>query len=352
VGARWRGFVDRARGRAAAADAERALREALVCVLDGDLEGAEERLQRVVRSDSKEVEAYLALARVFRRRGEIGRAIRVHQNVLLRRDVGAAQRAAALRGLADDFRQGGFVERAASAYEELLAERPRDAEALRALVALRRAARQPERALPLVRRLHRLEGAGSGSEGLGRAEAELHVQVAEAARARGRAGEARAALRRALRRDRRCAAAWALRGELEVERGRSRRALAAWRRALELDRRLAPALHPKLRSAFAALGRARGYEELLRARLAAEPGDAGAQLELARLLAERGEVEPALAALRELVERDPDRLEARAEIGRLLASAGRADDACAAYAALAERLAESGAFRAAERGVE
>ena len=220
---------------------------------------------------------YLALARVFRLRGEVGRAIRVHQNLLLRGDLREAERCLALRGLAEDFRQGGFLGQASEAYEELLAQRPRDRAALRALVRLHRDARRPERALELARRLHR--GDRSAQEAR-REEAALQLEVAELAHAEGRADEARRALRRALRRDPASAAAHALRGELEVERGRSKRALAAWRRALELDRRRGPELLGKLRSAFAALGRAADYEPFLRERLRERPDDGDARLEL------------------------------------------------------------------------
>src|SRR5690606_26718184 len=116
-------------------DAGRAVRRALVAVLDGDLERAEALLAGVVQRDSQELDVYLALARLFRQRGEIGRAIHVHQSLLLRPDVGGEARFAALVGLADDFRAGGFLRRAIAAYEEVLAERPDHLGALRALVA-------------------------------------------------------------------------------------------------------------------------------------------------------------------------------------------------------------------------
>jgi lipopolysaccharide biosynthesis regulator YciM len=350
LAARWRGLLDRARGRPGASkDPVAALRAALLCVLDHDLGGAEALLQELARADSRQIEVYLALARVFRLRGEIGRAIHVHQNLLLRSDLAGAQRVHALRGLAEDFRAGGFTERAADGFEQLLAAAPRDAGALRALVRLHRKAGRPERALELARRLHRLTGAGEETR---REEAELHVEIAERAHAEGRAADARRALRRALRRDRRAAAAHALLGELEVERGRSKQALAAWRRALALDRRRSGALLGKLRSGFASLGRASDYELFLRDLASAEPADPEPRLALARLLRERGEPEAAAAELRVLLGQLPAHLEAQAELGRCLAAAGREGEACAAWALLGDALARSGALRPVERGVE
>jgi lipopolysaccharide biosynthesis regulator YciM len=350
LGPRWRGVLHRARGRPAArGDAAAALRAALLCVLDHDWAGAEARLQELVREDSRQIEAYLALAGVFRLRGEIGRAIRVHQNLLLRSDLDAAQRRLALRGLADDYRQGGFLERAADAYEKLLAEAPRDVAALRSALRVHRAAGRPQRALELARRLHRLTGSSAESR---REEAALGVELAERAHGEGQADEARRALRRALRRDRSSAAAHALLGELEVERGRSKRALAAWRHALALDRRQAPVLLGKLRSGFAALGRGAEYEPFLRELARSRPEDPEPRLALARLLRERGEAEAASAELRALLAQSPAHLEAQAELGYALAAAGRESEACAAWAALGDALARSGALRPVERAVE
>jgi tetratricopeptide (TPR) repeat protein len=91
-------------GRGERGDADTLVRKALRCVLEGELDTAEELLGRAVRIDSDQVDAYLSLARLYRLRGEIGRAIRVHQNLLLRTDIRSGQRDEALLGLAGDFR--------------------------------------------------------------------------------------------------------------------------------------------------------------------------------------------------------------------------------------------------------
>ena len=98
--------------------ADDALRRALLLVVEREFDAAQEILAGVVRRNSDEIDAYLALARVYRLQGEIGRAIRIHQNLLLRRDLDEEQRTLALAGLAGDFRQGGFLRRAIAGYEE------------------------------------------------------------------------------------------------------------------------------------------------------------------------------------------------------------------------------------------
>ena len=83
-------------------DVDIVVRKALRCVLEGNLDTAEDLLSRAVRIDSDQVDAYLSLARLYRLRGEIGRAIRVHQNLLLRKDLQSEHRDEALLGLAGD----------------------------------------------------------------------------------------------------------------------------------------------------------------------------------------------------------------------------------------------------------
>jgi lipopolysaccharide biosynthesis regulator YciM len=322
------------RGReAGAADVDAAVRRALHAVLDHDLDAAETLLAGAVRSDSREIDAYLALACLYRQRGEIGRAIHLHQNLLLRRDLDAAARFQALVGLADDFREGGFLRRAIAAYEEVLAHQPQHARALAALIRLLVDAREPRKAIPLARRLARIEGTPPA-----RAEAGLQVDLAESERAEGRTQVARKALRRALRADPENVRAWAALGLVEAELGNPKRALAAWRRVPEIDRRAGPNVYPRLAATFASLDRTRDYEVYLHELLASDADDAGARLALARALAARGASADALAEVRRVLERDPDHLEAHAALGRILLAAGDGGDVAKAHAALLDVL--------------
>jgi len=287
-----------------------------------DLERVEACLAPIVRADSDQVEVYLALATVYRRRGEVGRAIRVHQNLLLRSDLSRELRDRALRGLARDFQAGGFLRRATAAFEELRDRHPRDPEVLSSLARLYAEGREPARALALTRRLGRVQG-----RDVRREEARLRVEVARAAQAEGRSEVARRALRRALRRDPACAEAWIELGALEAERGRGKRALAAWKKVAELDPRAAARVYPRLEATYASLGRSREFESWLRELLSRRPGDAAARLALVRTLAGRGAVEAALEEADPLLAEGSPNLPAHAARARVLLGAGREAEA-------------------------
>jgi len=319
-----------------------ALQAALLAVLDRDLDAAESLLSRAVKLDSQAVEPYAALARLYRVRGEVGRAIRMHQNLLLRRDLSPGEQTAVLADLAADFQQGGFLRRAIASYEELLGRDPGNRAALRALPRLLAQARSYPRAIRMARRQARIEGRDASAQ-----EAELWVETAEAAQAEGRSEVARRAVRRALRRDRRSVRAWILRGALEAERNRPKAALAAWSRVPAIDRRAAARVYPSIEATFAALDRSRDYEVFLRRLLEQDPEDREARLALARSLAARGDADAAASELRGLLDADADDVEVRATLGRLLLAEGR--ETGPELAALIDALERRGLFGPREK---
>ena len=115
-------------------------------LLDGEEEGAVDAFTEALAVNEETLGTHIALGSVLRKRGEVDRAIRIHQNLLLRRDLREEHRLEALAGLAGDFQQGGFLRRAIAAHEELLARWPDHVGALRALVRLLADARQFPRA--------------------------------------------------------------------------------------------------------------------------------------------------------------------------------------------------------------
>ena len=324
-------------------DVDAILRSALLATLDRDLDRAAELLTQAVRIDSSGIESFLALGRLFRMRGEVGRAIRIHQNLLLRSDLAADQRVEVLVDLGSDFRQGGFLRRAIATYEEVLSRDPKNLVAMRALFRLLADVREFGRALEVARRLSRFEGDKSG-----RREAQLHVDIAVAAHREGRNDDARKAVKRAIRKDRGLVRAWIELGDLEAERGRTKAALAAWLRVPEVDPACGEQVYPKLETAYAALGKGREFEKLLRRFIDERPDDSAARLALARTLAARGEIDDGVAELRRIIESGPHDLEAMTALGRILLAEGREAEAARLLGEVLDTLDHRGLLASAK----
>jgi len=317
----------------------------LLALLEGDLDVAEHELAEVVRADSSDAVAYLALAHLYRGRGEIGRALRVHQNLLLRSDLGASQRGQVLRALAADLKAGGYLERAIAAYEQVLEEDPRRSDAVDALVELFAQSGQHERAIALLKR-----SAGWLKRVDPQRESELLTAMA---RDRAESGEnevARKALKRAIKRDPRAAEPRVLLGEVEAERGHGPAALAAWCGAVECDPDEPDVLWERIAATYAALGRADEFEAFARECLLRSPQDRAACRALARMLAARGDVDAALHELRGLLDAAPGDVQTRAQLGRLLLDERRETDALKAYEEWIEVLAPIEVAKAPGRG--
>ncbi len=312
-------------------------RKALLRLLDRDLGSAEEALTRAAQRDSTDIDAYLALAALFRTKGEIGRAIRIHQNLLLRPDLSDGEKNAALAGLALDFQRGGFLQRAIAAFEELLERDGKDATALAALAELHADARNWKRALEMTRRHAKVTGEDGRA-----AEADLWVRAAGAAQAEGRGDDARRDLRRALRKNPDSVDAWIALGALEADRGKDKKALAAWSKVPEIDRRAGPRVYPQIEATYAALGKSKDYEGFLRGLIEERPGDAGARLALVHGLLSRGDATEAEKEARALLERDASSLAAQAGLLRALLGKGETQAALAQVGELLQALGQAG----------
>jgi lipopolysaccharide assembly protein B len=89
-------------------------------VLSDDPDAAIAALSDAAQLGSPEaIETYLALGALFRRTGDLAHAIRLHRNMLLRAGLDPARRFEVERELAHDYRRGGMLEEALSAYRVL-----------------------------------------------------------------------------------------------------------------------------------------------------------------------------------------------------------------------------------------
>lgn len=70
--------------------------------------------------DEYTAETYLLLGNMFRSRGEVDRALRVHQNLIGRSNLAKEQKTAAMLAYGEDFFAAGMLDRAESVFQELM----------------------------------------------------------------------------------------------------------------------------------------------------------------------------------------------------------------------------------------
>jgi lipopolysaccharide assembly protein B len=92
--------------------------------------------ERIADDDTDRFETQLALGSLFRRRGELERAIRLHQDLSVKAMLTTEQRSIALLELGDDFVRAGLLDRAEALFDELLAIDAQSAPALKQLIGI------------------------------------------------------------------------------------------------------------------------------------------------------------------------------------------------------------------------
>ncbi|GAL04838.1 heat shock (predicted periplasmic) protein YciM precursor [Photobacterium aphoticum] len=107
----------------------------------------------LLQVDSETIDTHLALGNLFRSRGEVDRAIRIHQNLIARPNLTIDQRNLALQQLAQDYMAAGFFDRAEKIFEQLLDEPDHRKGALQQLLTIYQQTREWERAIDVSTQL-------------------------------------------------------------------------------------------------------------------------------------------------------------------------------------------------------
>lgn len=89
-------------------------------LLSDQADKAVDTFMKMISVNTDTVETHIAMGNFFRHRGELDRAIRVHQNLISREEINSQQQALALMELGTDYLLAGFLERAEGVFLQLL----------------------------------------------------------------------------------------------------------------------------------------------------------------------------------------------------------------------------------------
>jgi lipopolysaccharide assembly protein B len=226
----WIARFDARRQSAKSFDLPSAYFKGLNFLLNEQPDKAIEIFIQVLEVNSDTVETHLALGNLFRRRGEVERAIRVHQNLIARPTLDKEQRTYALLELAQDYFKAGLFDRAENLFLELAEVRAHSEQALRLLLNIYQQEKEWDKAIHTSRKLARVSG-----KNMDAVVAQYYCELADQAFNKKSDGSARDFLQLALAADPNCVRASILLGDLEAREGRYREAVKAWRQVEEQD---------------------------------------------------------------------------------------------------------------------
>src|SRR5688572_8369377 len=173
-----------------------------------------EAFNEVVKVKPETVELHFALGSLFRRQGEVDRAIRLHQNLLERPDLPGEKRLTALYELGQDYQRAGLLDRAEEAYIKLDGT-PYEHQALDRLLQIYEHEKDWLKAIAVTKKIEALTKAPYFKE-----IAHYYCELASADMLQSRFDSARQYLDLALAEYKACVRATLLQGDLAADEGK------------------------------------------------------------------------------------------------------------------------------------
>lgn len=219
----------------------------------------------IVKLDPETAELHFALGSLFCRRGEIERAIRVHQNLLSRPDLPREQQEQALYELGQDYLMAGLFDRAEETFNRLI-DTQYGARARRALLDIYQRVKEWQRAIDAAQALQE-SGAGSRQKEI----AQFYCELAQGELLKNNHAAAIALLGKALASDGMCVRATILSGDALLAQGDTEGAIDAWRRVEKQSMPHVALVAQRLMDAYRTVGRPQEGLNLLKAYLSEAP---------------------------------------------------------------------------------
>jgi lipopolysaccharide biosynthesis regulator YciM len=212
---------------------------------------------QIAEVDKDTVETQFALGYLFRRRGEVDRAIRLHQSLVSRHGLSEEQKTRAVLALGEDYLRAGLLDRAETLFTDLGAMGVHAPQALRQLISIYQFERDWDKAIEHAQQYEKTSG-----EPMGKVIAHFHCELAEKSRMENRNELAREEIANAYAADSACVRAGVIEGRLELSEGNDANAIRAFERVARHDIEFLPEILRELLGCYERRGetaRARGF---------------------------------------------------------------------------------------------
>ena len=218
-------------------------------LLNEQQDKAIEAFIEVVKVDPQTVELHFALGSLFRRRGEVDRALRMHHNLVDRVDLDDDKRQHAIFELAQDYLKAGILDRAESLFSEL--ENTAYAkQSMEFLLELFQKEHDWLKAIAVTQRLANVSGQSYSQQA-----AFFYCELADEEIKAGNPAAAREHLQQALRVDQNAVRATMMLGDMLASEGNHFDAIATWKTIESQDAQYLPLVAERLLNSYRDLNR-------------------------------------------------------------------------------------------------
>lgn len=288
-------------------------------LVSSQIDQAVEALTQAAAADPGALELQLILGNLYREKGQVGRAVQVHQALLQVPRLSKQEHAHVLLCLGLDFKRGGFVDRALEAFREVLRLDPGNHYALLNLEKLHEEQHQWAEAYEIRERIVSLAPEDQRQKDrfiLAFLDNEIGMQALR----RMDYVEAARRFERSIDEDRSVVPAHLNLGDVRFLEGRLDAAAAAWEAVVAVAPDRAYLAFDRLAALYPKMNAPDRFPDLCRRLIAANPQDWRARLALARHLTAGGRSPEALALLFEALVQNPHALSLHQTIWQTLAT--------------------------------
>ena len=277
----------------------------------------------------------MILGNLYREKGQVGKAITVHQNLLQRPRLSTLEHANILLCLGLDYKRGGFVDRALEAFNEVLRLDGQNEYALLNLQKLHEEQHQWNEAYDTRRRLSKLSDTESRPENQA-ILAFLENEIGREAMRRGDHAEAVRRFEAAIDLDGRAVPAYLNLGDVRMAQSKEREAAEIWEKLIGLAPDRAYLAFDRMEALAVRSGNPERFAKLCRRLIEENPQDWRARLALSRHLAASGQPTEALELLFAALVQNPHALGIHQAIWRALGQLHHPEELVDRYRALTE----------------
>lgn len=213
----------------------------------------------MLKEDTSTVEAHLTLGNLFRSRGEVDRAIRLHQSLMESASLTYDQRLLAVQQLGRDYIAAGMYDRAEDMFSQLVDETDFRVGALQQLLQIYQATSEWQKAIDVAERLVKL-----GKDKQRGEIAHFYCELALQQMGNGEMEKAISLLKKGAAADRNSVRISIMMGRVLMEKGEYAKAVESLMRVIDQDKELVSETLDMLQTCYQKLDKSDEWEAFLR----------------------------------------------------------------------------------------
>jgi len=315
-------------------------------LLSKESDRAIEAFMKAVRLDTETVETYFALASLFRDKGEIERAIGIHQSIITRPRLDEAIRLQALYDLALDYKKAGLFDRAIDVFKEVIRRNPQKKEAYLELANVYQVLKDWAAAYTVIQRLDKITGEDH-SIVLAHFQTEIgkKLQMEDKRRAED-------AFKKAIKINKKCIDAYLHLGDLYFEQKNIKKALSIWEEVIKISPEYSFLVYSRLGKIISEIKEERVFRKFIQNLEKKRERDFYSALFISKYYLGGKNLEKAEAFVNEVLQKAPTSVGARQLLSQIFLEKGEVQKAISLLTQISQNLLPQKSYQCSQCGYE